>query len=449
MLKNLTVLLGIVLVACVAHSDSSADNWASWRGPTYNGVALTGNPPTTWSETENIKWKIELPGTGSSTPVVWGDKMFFQTAVAFGEPVVAAKPEQKVEPVEEKPTRRRRGSQPSTAPTQSYKFNLVCLDRNTGNILWERTTTEAIPHEGHHPTANFAPYSPVTDGEHVWASFGSRGLYCYDLDGNLKWSADLIKMSKRMKFGEGSSPALAGDAIIVLLDHEGDSKITAFDKDSGKILWEADRRERTNWTTPVPVQVGDTLEVVTSATNSVRSYNAKTGELIWETKGQTLNTIPSPLIGFGNVYCTSGFRGHSLQAITLGNSGVLTDTDAIAWEVDHGTPYVASPVLYDDKIYLLADLKAILSCYDANTGKPLFADQRLSGLKQIYASPVGAGGHVYIPDREGTTMVIKHSGEFEVVATNVLDDGFDASPVVIGDTLYLKGNRYLYCIEKS
>lgn len=445
---TLITMLTILLTPVLANAESAADHWPNWRGPTGNGIALKGNPPTTWSETENIKWKIELPGTGSSTPVVWGDKMFFQTAVSTAPPKAVSVPEPAAEPQE---GRRRRGGPPSSPkPDAPYKFNLVCIDRTNGEILWERTVIEATPHEGHHASANFAPYSPVTDGQHVWASFGSRGLYCFDLDGNQVWSADLIEMNKRMQFGEGSSPALAGDVVVVLLDHEGESKIAAFNKDTGKLAWESERQERTSWTTPVAVQVGDTLQVVTSATNFVRSYDAKTGDLIWQCKGQTLNTIPTPLIGFGNVYCTSGFRGHALQAIKLdGANGDITDTDSIVWEVDHGTPYVASPILYDDRIYLLADLKAVLSCFDAKTGKPLFDGERLPGLKQIYASPVGAGGHVYIPDRDGTTMVIKKSDTLEIVATNVLEDGFDASPVVIGDELYLKGNKYLYCIAKS
>jgi outer membrane protein assembly factor BamB len=422
------LLLGVLLQSGTALAESAEDNWPTWRGPTINGIALNGNPPTTWSETENIKWKIELPGTGSSTPIVWGDKMFIQVTRPSGSNSAEAS---------------------TSATNTSLDFNLVCLSRTNGEVLWERTAIVATPHEGHHPTANFAPYSAVTDGTLLWASFGSRGLYCYDLDGNKKWEADLIEMKKRMSFGEGSSPALAGDNVVVLLDHEGDSKIMAFNKDTGALAWETERAERTSWTTPVPVQVGDDIQVVTSATNYIRSYDAKTGELIWECKGQTLNTIPTPLQGFGNVYCTSGFRGAALQAIKLGATGDLTDTKSVVWEVDQGTPYVASPVLYDDKIFLLSGLKAILSCYDAKSGKALFVEERLSGLKQIYASPVGAGGHVYIPDREGTTMVIKNSGTLEVVATNELDDGFDASPVVIGDELYLKGNQYLYCIAAS
>ena len=440
--RPISVILAFIIAGLSglgALAESPDDNWPNWRGPNADGVAVKGNPPVTWSESENVKWKVKLPGTGSSTPVVWGDKIFMQTAVPTA---VAA-------PVRENPRPRRRGPPRGITPRAPYKFNLVCLDRRNGDLLWERTVREELPHEGHHPTGSFASYSPVTDGEHVWASFGSRGLYCFDVDGNAKWSTDLFKMKIKLNFGEGSSPALVGDSVVVVMDHEGDSKLLAFNKTTGDLLWETDREERTSWASPLPVKVGDTYQIVTCATSLIRSYDAKTGDLIWQCSGLTANAIPTPVAGFGNVYCTSGFRGYALKAIELGHTGDISDSDAIVWEVDRGTPYVASPLLYDDKIYVMDSLKPVLSCYNAVTGAPIFKDQRLVGMKQIYASPVGAGGRIYIADREGTTLVLKQTDKFEVLATNTLDEGFDASPVVIGDELYLKGSEYLYCIAQQ
>ncbi len=429
-LCGVMAILGLVcacLLAVPASGDVASTNWPTWRGPNADGVALNGNPPLRWSETENIKWKIALPGSGDSTPVVWGDKMFLTTAVAVGQ----------ASALQNSPPR----------PGVSYQFNLICLDRHTGKVIWERTVREAVPHEGHHPDSTLASYSPITDGERVWVSFGSRGVHCYDLDGVHIWSADLMKLHTRNGFGEGSSPALAGDAIVVVADHEADSKIFAFHKDTGKLLWKKDRDEPTSWSTPIAVEVDGILQVISSATNRVRSYDAKTGDLIWQCAGQTLNCIPAPVIGFGKVFCASGYRGQALQAIELGHTGDLSGTDAIAWEVNKDTPYVASPLLYDDRIYVTRGLGADISCYRASTGKPLFVRQRLEGIRQIYASPVGAAGRVYIAGRHGTIKVIKHSDTFEVLATNVLDDAFDASPVVIGDDLYLKGEKHLYCIS--
>jgi outer membrane protein assembly factor BamB len=442
-MQNRSIMLGVgaILMSLTdpAGAEAALENWPAWRGPTLNGVALKGSPPVSWSETENVKWKVELPGAGSSTPVVWGDKIFIQTAIPTAE--------ESARPAE--PEAGGRGPRSTPTPTVPYKFNVLCLDRATGKTIWERTARESVPHEGHHPTGSYASYSPVTDGKLLWVSFASRGLHCYDVDGNHQWSRELIEMRSKLSFGEGSSPALAGDLIVVVMDHEGDSKIAAFNKNTGDPVWETPREESTAWATPVPVDVNGEMQIVTNATHRVRGYDAKSGELIWECGGQTMNTIPSPVVGFGNVYCTSGFRGSSLLAIKLGQSGDLSRSDAIAWEIHEGTPYVASPLLYDQRIYILSSLNAILSSYDAVTGEPVYTDERLEGLRQVYASPVGADGRIYISDREGTTIVVRHADTFEVLATNQLDNGFDASPVVVGDELFLKGSTHLYCIAES
>lgn len=437
-----TILCALLMgMACGgAFGDIWEDNWPNWRGPTSNGVATTGNPPLTWSETENIKWKVALPGSGSSTPVIWGDKIFIQTAVP-----TATEPETR----QQSAVPRRRGPHSAPPPKSPLKFNVVCLDRATGKVLWERTAREAVPHEGHHPTGSFASYSPVTDGELLWVSFGSRGLHCYDLDGNHQWSVDLDRMKIKLNFGEGSSPAVAGDAVFIVSDHEGQSKISAFNKRTGELLWETDRQEGTSWASPFPIEVDGSIQVITNATGRIRSYDAKTGDLIWQSRGLTANAIPSPVTGFGMVYCTSGFRGYALRAIELGHTGDLTGTDAISWEVDRGTPYVASPLLYGDKIYVSDGLRPTLSAYDARTGRTIFEDERLVGLKQLYASPVGAAGRIYIADREGTTLVIDQGNSFKILATNKLDEGFDASPIVVGNELYLKGSSSLYCIVEN
>jgi len=423
------------LLACMGLNVSAAENWPKWRGPEGTGVAPGGNPPTTWSETENIKWKVAVPGKGTSSPIIWEDKILFQTAILAQETAAAS-------PGSAGGGRRSM----SQAPSGVYSFDLVCLDRATGKLLWQKPVRREKPHEGHHRDHGFASYSPVTDGKHIWASFGSRGLHCFDLDGNLKWSRDLIKMETRAGFGEGSSPALAGDSVVVVLDHEGDSVIFAFNKDTGDPLWRKDRDERTSWATPVAVDVNGKTQVITNATTFVRSYDAKTGAIIWQCTGQTVNTIPTPVIGFGKVFCTSGFRGSALLAIELGRTGDLTGSDAIAWQVNEGTPYVPSPLLHGEKIYVCAGNNPVISCYEAKTGKANFVQQRLADIKGVYASPVGAADRVYFVGRNGVTAVIKNSGTLEILATNSLDDGFDASPAIVGDEMYLKGRASLYCI---
>ena len=443
---RVTVAFLLTAVGAPAWAAGADGYWPTWRGPAATGTAAQGNPPVTWSESENIKWKVEIPGKGHSSPVIWGDKLFLQTAIDTGQAKSA-----EIQPAQPPAAAKGgRGGMSTPTPKTVYKFDLLCLDRTTGKVLWEKTAIEAVPHEGHQPTGTFASYSPVTDGKYVWASFGSRGLYCYDLDGDLKWSKPLPTMKTIMSFGEGSSPALAGDAIIVVCDQEAGSAIFAFNKTTGEQLWRKDRDERTSWATPAIVEVDGKTQVIISASKLIRSYDAKTGELIWQCSGQVRNVIPSPVLGFGMVFCTSGYQGSSLQAIKLaGKTGDLSGTDAIAWQVNKGTPYVSSPLLYGNRIYVYAVLKPVLSCYEAQTGKPLFTEQSLEGINQVYASPVGVADRVYCPGRNGVTVVIKNADTFELLATNKLDDGFDASPAVIGDELYMRGNKFLYCIAKK
>ena len=440
-----TKQVAFALLAITCTGATAEEYWPRWRGPQGNGVAPRGNPPTTWSETENIKWKIEVPGQSTSTPIIWGDKMFFQTAVLVEE---AAPATATVQPsTGPRRGRGRRGM--SQAPGGIYSFDLVCLDRTTGRILWQEAVRREKPHEGHHRDHGYASYSPVTDGRWIWASFGSRGLYCFDLDGKLRWKRDLIQMQTRAGFGEGSSCALADRAVVVVMDHEGDSAIFAFDKDTGTPLWQKARDEPTSWATPVTAEVDGQIQVIANATNFVRSYDARTGDLIWQCTGQTLNAIPTPVLGFGKVYCTSGFRGSALQAIELGRTGDLSGTDAIAWQVNDATPYVPSPLLYGDRLYFCAGNNAVISCYQATTGKPHYTRQRLDGIRGVYASPIGVAGRVYLLGRNGVAVVIKNADTLEVLATNTLDDGFDASPAVIDGDLYLKGRKYLYCVAEE
>ena len=309
------VIAVAVLVTSDAYGDSQSDYWPTWRGPNCMGISPKGNPPATWSETENIKWKVKLPGQSTSSPVVWADKILFQTAIETdkkGTPSAEAGSESG-----DADRSRRQPFHGGRPPKNVYKFDLVCLSRKTGKLLWQKTAREELPHEGHHPTHGFASYSPVTDGKHVWASFGSRGVHCYNMDGNHKWGRDLGIMRKLISFGEGSSPALADNAVIVVMDHEGDSVIYALNKNTGETIWKKARDEGSSWATPLPVEVNGKMQVVTSATNFARSYDVKTGDLIFKCSGQVSNVISTPVVGFGMVFCTSGRRGSSLQAVPV------------------------------------------------------------------------------------------------------------------------------------
>jgi outer membrane protein assembly factor BamB len=394
-----------------------------------------------WSEAKNIRWKVEIPGRGHASPVLWGDRVYVATAV----PATSAPVPPTAQPDSEE-GRRPRG----VAPDQPQRFVLLALDRETGKVVWERVARENKPHEGTHQDGTWASASPVTDGEVVIAHFGSNGLYAYDLDGKLLWSKDLGDMETRNGFGEGSSPALHGEALVVVWDHEGDSFVVALDKRSGQERWRQPRDEVTSWATPLIVERGGKTQVVVSATNRVRSYDLATGKVLWEAAGMTTNTIPSPVEKDGVVYAMSGFRGNNLLAIRLdGAQGDITGTESVLWTYDRDTPYVPSPLLYGDQLYFLKHNRGILSALDAKTGVVRFGPERLEGIEGVYASPVGAGGRIYVVGRNGVSVVLKHGPKLEVLATNTLEDEFDASPAVAGDELFLRGQKYLYRIAQT
>ncbi len=422
-------------------AETSAQNWPAWRGPHADGVAPQGSPPLTWSETENVKWKVEIPGRGSSTPIIWEDRIYLLTAEATGEVVEAA---EAPEPAQQ--GRRGRRGIGRAAPSQIMSFDVLALDRASGKTIWRSSARKELPHEGHHPDHGYASFSPVTDGEALYINYGSHGVHAFDLDGNRLWERDFGKMKTRRGFGEGSSPALHGDRLVVVFDHDLQSFVEVLDKKTGETLWRRDRKEMTTWATPLIVTPAGRAQAVLSGTARVQSYDLDSGEVIWEDTGQTLNTIPSPVSGHGMVFVTSGFRGAALHAIELGNTGDLTDTDAIRWTVSKATPYVPSPLLYNENIYVYSGNRAILSSYKAQSGEPNFIAQRVDGLGDVYASPVGASGRVYLVGRDGSTVVIDNSSELKILATNQLDDGFDASPAIVGGELFLRGQKNLYSI---
>ena len=460
-MKQSFFLRGAAAACLLMHFTGFAaeSNWPHWRGPLDNGVAPQANPPTTWEEGRNVKWKIKLPGSGTATPIIWNNQIFIQTAIRSSKKPEAAlnRPFSSfagaVATQDAPPPRQRRpgggGGMRSEKPTESYQFALVCLDRETGRTLWQKIAREEVPHEGHHPDHGFASPSPITDGTSVYAYFGSRGLHCYDLKGNLKWEKDLGRMQTKNGFGEGSSPALHGNTLVVNWDHEGDDFIVAFDKQSGKELWRQPRSEDTSWATPLIVEAKGKVQVVTSATRKIRSYDLATGKLLWECGGMSANVIPTPVASDEFVYPISGFRSYALLALRLDRTGDLTDSDAIAWKVNKSTPYVPSPLLYGNRLYFFSNNNGILSCFDAKTGKCLMDAERIDGLAGVYASPVGAAERLYLVGRNGVTVVIKNSDKLEVVSTNRLDEKFDSSPAIAGGELFLRGHEYLYCIAEK
>jgi outer membrane protein assembly factor BamB len=357
-----------VFSICVLSSSLNATGeaveakWPAWRGADGTGVIESGNPPIQWSEVKNIKWKTALPGEGQSTPIIWGNKIFLQTAEPVG--------------VDDGEIGSAYGGPPSKNVNVPYKFKVLCLERRTGEILWERTVTERMPHEGFHPSGSLAPQSPVTDGSKLWVSFGSRGLYCLDYQGNIMWEAETTKMNKAGRYGEGSSPVLTGDLVIVLTDHEGQSSISGFNKHSGKKVWQQERDERSSWSTPTVTRVNGRTEVITSASEQIRSYEAATGKLLWWCEGLTGCAAPSSVVYGGKAYFTTGFLGQAIIAIELGHEGDLTGTDAVRWTRNRGASNVPTPLAHDGRLYVFEGYRGILSCLDSETGEALYIRPR-------------------------------------------------------------------------
>jgi outer membrane protein assembly factor BamB len=391
--------------------------------------------PLHWSDTENIKWKTTIPGRGHSSPVLWGDKIFLTTAVPTSQ--VADAPH----------NRNGMGGDPNPQP--EHRFEVICLDRNTGKVLWQRIAKTATPHEGfHNMYGSFASNSPVTDGNRIYAFFGSRGIYCYDLDGKLIWEKDLgVKMTMRLGFGEGIAPELSGDTLILGFDQEKGSFIVVLDKNTGAELWRANRDEVSTWSMPLVVDYSGGKQVIVAATNKVRSYDIKTGKVIWECAGLGGNVIPAPVYKDGIVYVMSGFRNPNLMAIRLGRSGDLTGSDAVLWSTTRGNSYTPSPVLYDDKLYTLTDT-GMLSCYNARTGAPYYQMKRLPKPYSFKSSPIGANGKLYMASEDGDVLVVKMGEKFEVLATNTLSDQFFVStPAIVDGEIFLRGQNTLFCIS--
>src|SRR5712692_7215314 len=305
-----------------------------------------------------------------------------------------------------------------------------------------------LPHEAGHVTASLASASPVTDGEHVFAFFGSRGLYCLDTDGKLLWKKNLGQMHTKHGHGEGSSPALHGETLIVNWDHEEGSFLVALDKRTGNQRWRVTRAEDTSWATPIVVEHGGKAQVIVPGTNRLRGYDLASGAVLWECGGLSSNIVSSPVAANGVVYAGSSYDTRALLAIRLdGAKGDITGTKQVLWTRRRGTPYVPSPLLYGDSLYTMQHYQGVISRLDLKSGEEQGGPFRLAAISNVYASPVGAAGRVYVTSRDGVTQVISHGDPTpKMLAVNRLDDSFSASAALVGRGLFLRGERSRDCI---
>ncbi|MBI3414473.1 MAG: PQQ-like beta-propeller repeat protein [Verrucomicrobia bacterium] len=436
------LVLLIFLCCASVHSTRAAtnslSNWAQWRGPLANGVAPHANPPIEWSEKKNIRWKVALPGRGHSSPIVFGDRVYLMAAAPVGE---AQKPVHDRAP----------GVHDSVPVTHTNQYMVMALNRGDGRVLWKTAVREEWPHEGGHETGSPESHSPTTDGKLLYTFFGSHGLYCLDLDGNVKWQKDLGKMQTLHAHGEGSSPVLYRDTLIVNWDHEGSSFLYAFDKRTGQQLWKVARDEKTSWSTPLVVEVDGEPQVVVSATKRMRGYDLATGRQLWECAGLTDNVVSSPVYWRGLLIAGNSYYSQAMVAIRLADArGDITGTTNVVWKLNRLTPYVSSPLLYDDTLYHIRHNQNILVRLDPATGGFRGEPLRLDGIRDfIFSSPVGANGRIYITGRDGTTVVLRHDKENATLAVNHLDDSFSASVALVDREIYLRGEKFLYCLAEK
>ncbi len=435
---SLSVLVVSASVCAVAEEQpaTSSQYWPHWRGPTANGqAAADATPPLTWSESENVKWTAAIPGEGTSTPIVWEDQVFVLSA------------EETTRKADTPPAKHERSK--TEPPDVFYRFIVSSYDRQTGDLIWQRVAAVEVPHEGHHPTHTYAAGSPTTDGQRLYVSFGSRGIFCYSLHGDLIWQTDLGDMRTRYGWGEAVTPVVLGESLVINWDQEESSFITCLDSATGKPRWKTDRPgEVTSWNTPLVTQVDGRGFVVANGTGRVRAYDLANGKEIWNCPGQTVNAIPSPIRHNDFVVAMSGYRGAAAFAIPLDSKGDVQASGSARWNYSRGTPYVPSPVINRNRLFFTGGNGDILTTLNADSGAPLGQPRRLTGLGNVYASPIVANGHLYFLGRDGTCVVLKDDDALSVVAVNRLNDATDASPVAVGNQLFIRSWTKLYCLQQ-
>ena len=423
-------MLVFVLALWTAQAAPAPVQWGQWRGPFDTGMAAT-DAPLRWTD-RDVRWKLEVPGRGHSTPVIAGDRVYLTTAIPTGKGAGPTTPG-------------RAGG--GAAAGLEHRFDVLAVDRNSGTIAWQRTATVATPHEGYHRVyGSFASNSPVTDGSRVFAFFGSRGLYAYRTDGTPIWTKDFgVQMRMDMAFGEGTPLTLHGGRLLLHFDHLDTGFLAMLDPATGKEIWRTKRTEPYNWAAPFVARHGGRRQIIVSGL-TVRSYDFDTGQLVWEAAGLGENTIPQPVQHDDLVFAMSGHTVKNIMAVRLGRQGNLTGTDAVAWSTARGAPYTPSPVLHEGRLYVLTD-SGQLSCFDAATGKPHYQQARLPQPYNFKASPVGANGKLYLASEEGDVIVVRMGDTFEVLATNTMEgQSFIASPVIVEGDIYLRSRSHLFRI---
>ncbi|HZY86147.1 MAG TPA: PQQ-binding-like beta-propeller repeat protein [Gemmataceae bacterium] len=422
-------------------------NWPTLRGPGGSGVADGQHPPLTWDVKAgaNVRWKTAIPGLGHSGPVVWGDRVFVTTAVS-GDP-------------DPKVRTGNYGDVGSVNDTSKHTWQVLCLDRATGKVLWTRTAHEGVPKIKRHLKGSQANCTPATDGKRVVACFGPEGLYCYDFHGKLLWKRDLssidssFALDEKYEWGFGSSPVIHDGLVILQCDLSKDSFIAAYRLEDGSRAWSTPRDEIPSWSSPVVWRNGLRAELVTNASQYARAYDPATGKELWRLAKKSEATIPMPVVGRGLVYITSGNRPiQPIFAVRPGAAGDVSlrpDEDRsahVAWSKLRGGPYMTTPIVYGKYLYVCSNA-GILTCYEGETGKEVYK-KRLGGLSYT-ASPVAADGRLYFTSEQGGVRVVRAGPEFELLAANEVGDVCMATPAIADGALLVRSQHFLFALGQK
>ena len=437
----LTLIFALVVAGLSSFATTaSAGNWPQWRGPDGSGISNEKNLPSEWSPTKNVKWKTPIDGRSHSSPIVWGNRVFLTTSIE-GEAVPGAKAVKHVLEGDKEFLH-----PDSVGADRKHTFKVLCIDRDTGKILWQSTAWEGTPYDNRHRKSSYAASTPATDGKLVYAFFGTEGLYAYDFKGNLAWKAQLGNLGT-VGMGTGTSPILFDNLVIVQCDEENgaSSFIVAVDKKTGKEVWKTPRKVQVSWSTPLLVRTATRAELITSGTEALISYDPATGKELWRHKGVESNAIPSPVANNEMAYLVAGFPAKIAYAIKLGQNGDLTGTPNVPWKYEKGTAYVPSPILYGDYLYLTTD-RGILTCIDAKTGEVKYEGGRIPIPATFTASPVAFENKILMTSEDGDTFIVKAGPKHEILGTNSVGEPVYASPAIADGRIFIRGEKNLYCI---
>jgi outer membrane protein assembly factor BamB len=443
MMRRAMFVIGWLLAGPIA----AAQDWPSFRGPAAAGVADGAPLPVTWDTAtgENVLWKTPVAGVAVSSPIVWGDRVYVSTAVSSDASAgIRTGLYGDVEPAKD---------------VSTHTWKLVALDARTGKVAWERVAHEGIPKTKRHPKSSQATATPVTDGRHVIVSFGSEGLYAYDVSGKLVWTRDLGVLNAGWfydpdyEWGVGSSPIIWKNMVIVQCDIQKNSFLAAFDVATGKPIWRTAREEIPSWSTPAILEHGGRAELVTQATTFIRGYDPANGKELWRLGGNSEITIPTPIIGPGFIVVTNGYRGvQPIYAIKPGASGDITlkgdktTNDFIAWSTNRGGPYIPTPVIYGDQLYVL-QVNGVLAAYDVRTGKRIY-QERVAGGGSFSASPVAGDGKLYLASEDGDIHVVKAGPAYELLGTNVAGQVIMATPAISNGVIFIRGIKEIFAVGR-